>query len=119
MQALAHLVLEQQQHSLRITAAHADHWRARAIGLLGTRAPPPEGVGFLLNPGGAIHTLGMRYAIDVAFLNSQFQVLRVASAVSPNRIRCAPAGTRFCLETRAGGLPKTLEGDFFTHRQGA
>ena len=118
MRALPKIILEQQPHGLRITTAHANSWWARAIGLLSTPRPPADGVGLLLDPGRGIHTIGMRYAIDVAFLDRHLRILRVASAVSPNRIRCAPKGTRFCLETRSGGLPSTLEGDFFTHRQG-
>ena len=118
MRARPHLILEQQPHGLCITAAHAASWWARAIGLLGTPRPPADGEGLLLDPGGAIHTIGMRYAIDVAFLDRDLRVLRVANAVSPNQIRCAPNNTRFCLETRSGALPSTLEGEFFTHRQG-
>lgn len=58
--------------------------------------------GLLLSPGGSIHTLGMRFAIDVLFLDRHMRVLKVASAMPPWRAVLAPAGTEFTLELASG-----------------
>ncbi len=51
----------------------------------------------------AIHTLWMRYAIDVAFLGADGRVLRIDRAVPPRRIR-AMRGARAVVEAPAGCL---------------
>jgi uncharacterized protein len=66
--------------------------------------------GLLLIPGGSIHTLGMRFAVDVVFLDRRMRVLRLAPNVRPQSLRLAPSGTARVLELAAGriaaiGLP--------------
>jgi uncharacterized protein len=66
--------------------------------------------GLLLIPGGSIHTLGMRFAVDVVFLDRRMRVLRLAPNVGPQSLRLAPSGTARVLELAAGriaaiGLP--------------
>ncbi len=59
----------------------------------------------LIKPCRAIHTFGLRHAIDVAFLDAQGQVLEVVSAVPPwrwRRARCRDAYA--CLEACAGAF---------------
>jgi uncharacterized membrane protein (UPF0127 family) len=57
---------------------------ARLRGLLGRRELPP-GHGILLRPASSIHTLFMRFAIDVAFLDANLRVLEVRAAIVPWR----------------------------------
>lgn len=59
---------------------------ARLRGLLG-RLPLAPGQAMLLSPCSTIHTLGMRYPIDVVFLARDGRVLRVAREVAPWRMR--------------------------------
>ena len=73
----------------------------RLRGLLGTRALESE-EGLMLSPGGSVHTFGMRYRIDVAFLDRQLKILRLTSQLCPWRICRAPARTRHVLELPAG-----------------
>lgn len=62
-------------------------WRARALGLLGT---DEQAGAVLLSPCGSIHTFGMRYALDVAFIARDGLVLRVERRVFPGRmLSCA------------------------------
>lgn len=62
---------------------------ARARGLLGTRSF--SGM-LLLAPCGSVHTFGMAYPIDIAFVGRSGEVLRSARAVGPNRLmRCRKA----------------------------
>jgi uncharacterized membrane protein (UPF0127 family) len=79
---------------------------SRFIGLLArNRLAPDEGV--LLCPGGAIHTFGMRFAIDLVFLDAELRVRAFCRRVQPWRISLAPPGTAFVLELPAGRIDHT------------
>src|SRR5687767_4145782 len=78
-------------------------FQSRCIGLLSRGAMRKE-EGLLLIPGGSIHTLGMRFPIDVVFLNRQMRILGLCDNVRPWRIRVAPKGTRRVLELAAGQI---------------
>jgi uncharacterized membrane protein (UPF0127 family) len=64
----------------------------------------PEHEGLLLVPGSTVHTLGMRFSIDVVFLNRQMRVLGLAQNVPPWRIVIAPKDTTRVLELAAGKI---------------
>lgn len=81
--------------------AVADTFVRRLIGLLG-RAGLSNDEGLLLSPGATIHTLAMRFPIDVVFLDRGLRVLHIVSHLSPWRIAPAPSRTRFALELAAG-----------------
>ncbi len=88
-----------------LTVAHrvgvaADFWQ-RFRGLLGRREIPSDH-GLLLRPGGSVHTVGMRFAIDVLFLDRHLCILAVVHRLSPYRFATAPPGTRSVLELAAG-----------------
>src|SRR5688572_22297260 len=72
-------------------------FRSRCIGLLRQTGIPEHG-GLLLVPGGSIHTLGMRFTIDVVFLSRQMRVLGLTERVPPWRLVFAPRGTARVLE---------------------
>lgn len=82
----------------------------RGAGLL---ALPPLQVGeaLWLEPGGSIHTWGMRYAIDVLFLSRDFRVLAIWRNVRPWSIAWAPRGTQVAVELIAGGAKNVERGD--------
>ena len=71
---------------------------ARARGLLGR-----EGVdgAILLRPARSVHTVGMRFAIDVAHLDDSLRVLRV-TRMARHRIGRPVRGARAVLEADAG-----------------
>ncbi len=74
---------------------------SRAVGLLG-RATLPADEGLLLTPCNGVHTFGMRFSIDVVYLDREGRVLRLISEVKPGRL-CAPErGARAVLELPAG-----------------
>ena len=78
----------------------ADRFVARALGLLvGSPLEPSEGL--LIAPCSSIHTIGMRYPIDVVFVDREACVQRVFAGVRAGRLRFAP-GARAVLELRAG-----------------
>jgi uncharacterized membrane protein (UPF0127 family) len=53
--------------------------------------------GLLLTPGGSVHSFGMPCAIDVAFLDGNWRVLKLVSALPPARWALAPRATRLAL----------------------
>jgi len=79
----------------------AESFAARFIGLLGRRELRCK-EGLLIKPGGSVHTLGMRFAIDVLFLDRRMHILKIAPILRPGRIALAPPGTCNVLEIMAG-----------------
>jgi uncharacterized protein len=79
----------------------ARSFRSRLIGLL-DRSGLDSDEGLLFDPGGSIHTLWMRFTIDIVFLDEQLRVLRIAPDIKPWRFVWAPSRTRFVLELAAG-----------------
>lgn len=78
----------------------ADTFGARRRGLLGRDAL--DGA-LLLRPARSVHTVRMRFAIDVALLDRDLQVLRVLT-MAPNRV-CRPAWrSHAVLEAAAGAF---------------
>jgi uncharacterized protein len=78
----------------------ASTWRRRLFGLA-LRRDPPDGWGLLFARCRSVHTFGMRFAIDVVFLDSHGRVVRIAPRVRPGRVVvCRRAAA--AVEVRAG-----------------
>ena len=72
-------------------------WKAstgweRMRGLIG-RPRLTADQGFLIEPCRMVHTIGMRYPIDLAFLDAAGRVRKVVSALPPGRISGSLAAT--------------------------
>ncbi|WP_405887849.1 DUF192 domain-containing protein [Streptomyces sp. NBC_01136] len=80
----------------------AESARARHRGLLGR-----DGIdgALLLGPASAVHTLGMRFAIDVAYLDRKFRVLAVRT-MRPGRLGRPRPRSRYVLEAEAGAMER-------------
>lgn len=89
-------------HEVRI----AYSLRARLLGLSRERSLPTR-AGLLLSPARGVHTLGMRFAVDVVFLSRQMRVLGLVPCVQPWRVLLAPRGTGRVLELAAGQIAAT------------
>jgi uncharacterized protein len=76
----------------------------RMRGLLG-RPAPAAGEALWLRPCRSIHTIGMRYAIDVLFLDRHGTVLRARRDLPPGRLAFAPRGAASVLECGGGSIP--------------
>ena len=73
---------------------------SRLVGLAGMRRPSAR-LALLLTGTRAVHTLGMRFALDLVWLDESDRVLRIDAAVAPGRFRgCRRAGA--VLELVAG-----------------
>lgn len=79
---------------------------ARFVGLLGTAAIA-EGEGLWIVPCRSVHTLGMRYPIDVAFLDARGVVVGILEGLPPNRVGRVFREARGALELPSGILAAT------------
>jgi hypothetical protein len=84
----------------------ASTFLSRLAGLLGTAALA-EGEGLWIVPCRSVHTLGMRYPIDVAFLDARGVVVGILEGLPPNRLGRIVRDARGALELRAGSLAAT------------
>jgi uncharacterized protein len=76
--------------------------RARGRGLLGRDGI--EGA-LLLAPARSVHTVGMRFAIDVAHLDAEHRVLKVTT-MAPNRVGLPVRRARAIIECEAGAFDR-------------
>lgn len=82
-------------------------WFEKMRGLLGTRVDAEP---VILAGCGSIHTVGMRYPIDVAFVSERGEVLRTCRKVWPGRfVSCH--GARAVVERPASDEPWVRAGD--------
>jgi hypothetical protein len=85
-----------------VASTHA----SRAVGLL-TRSGLEPGEALWIVPSRGVHTLGMRFAIDVLALDEQGNVVDAVSNLQPWRVRLPRKGTAGVLELPAGTLQST------------
>jgi hypothetical protein len=74
---------------LAAQALQTEHMHERVQGWLGRDSVAP-GEGLLIVPCGSIHMVGMRFAIDVAFLDRAGRVLKLCPQVAPGRLAWGP-----------------------------
>jgi len=81
------------------------HW-TRLRGLLGTTALP-AGDGLWIRPCRQVHMFGMRYAIDVVFLDDARTVVGLTEALAPWRVSPLVKAATSVIELPAGTIAKT------------
>lgn len=84
------------------SAAVATTRRDRTRGLLGR--PNVEGA-FVLRPCRQVHTVGMRFAVDVAFCDREGTVLHLAT-LRPRRVSRVVPRAAFAVEAEAGAFAR-------------
>jgi len=94
----ASLKVDGRMTSLRVY--EASHFLARARGLLG-RERLDRDEALWIRPCGSVHTIGMRYAIDLVFVDAEQRVLSVKRQIEPLRF-AGHAGARSTIELLAG-----------------
>jgi uncharacterized membrane protein (UPF0127 family) len=87
----------------------ADGWWSRSRGLLG-RDALGAGEGLLLTPCRSIHMYGMRFPLDVAFLDRQGTVVETYVNLAPGRRTRWHLAARHALELPSGTLAATGTG---------
>jgi uncharacterized protein len=91
---------------------HADSWLTRLRGML-ARPAPGAGEGLMLTPCRAVHMFGMRYPIDVAFLDPTGVVVAIYPGLGPGAGTFWHRNARHALELPTGALAAggTVVGD--------
>ena len=87
------------EHCLVAQVLIASGWWDRARGLLG-RPALKSGQGLLISPCRSIHTFGMRYPIDVVFLDATGTVSKIIPNLKPARL-CGSMAASNALELPA------------------
>ncbi len=82
-----------------------DTARSRRRGLLGIDVMPPDEC-ILLTPCRAVHTLGMKMPIDVAFLDGELRVVALRPGLPPGKLMVTRRllSTKSVLEAAAGAF---------------
>jgi uncharacterized protein len=84
----------------------ADTPRSRRLGLLKHDKLEP-GEGLWIYPTQAIHTFGMRFPIDVAFLDRSLRIKRIYHGLVPYRLTSFVWSAQSVLELASGSLART------------
>ena len=79
----------------------------RMVGLLGRRGLGP-GQALHIVPCGSVHTLFMRFTLDLAFLDGSGRVVKRVRGVPPWRVVFGGRGARSVLELGSGWLPEGI-----------
>jgi uncharacterized membrane protein (UPF0127 family) len=97
----------------------ASTFLSRLVGLLGTTGIV-DGEGLWIVPCRSVHTVGMRYPIDVAFLDARGVVVGILVGFPPNRVGRIFHDARGALELRCGILAATgtVPGDRLEFEEG-
>lgn len=88
--------------SVVFTGNVAKTWRERLRGLLGS-AKLSSHEAMVIAPCSSVHTFGMTYPIDVAYLDANGRVIKCVEGVAPRRLS-ASWRSRSVVETAAGAL---------------
>ncbi len=102
---LMRVVNQTRQTEIGARIAVADHGARRRKGLLG-RNGLDEGEGLWIVPCEAVHTFGMRFAIDLVYLDRGKRVVKVRHSVGPARMS-ASLRAHSILELRPGTVAAT------------
>lgn len=94
-----------RQTILAASVEVADHGAARRKGLLG-RDSLPAGEGLWIIPCESVHTFGMRFPIDLVYLDRKRRVKKVRTAVPPWRLS-ACLSAHSVIELAAGTICRT------------
>ena len=89
------------------TVERADGFWAKGWGVLG-RANLPPGEGLWLPGVASVHTLFVRFPLDLLFLDREFRAVRLAPGTSPWHWLEGAAGACHVLELGAGTLTRSV-----------
>ncbi len=83
-----------------------DSFFGRLFGLLGKKGLAID-EGLIILPCNSVHTVGMRFSIDVLFLNKDGFVTKVLTSVRPYRFSSIVCDARCAVELPIGVIKKT------------
>jgi uncharacterized membrane protein (UPF0127 family) len=82
-------------------ANHATSMWSRFWGLMGKK-PLPEGEALLIDPCSSVHTMFMRFPIDVVYISKDERVVKIAAEMGPWRAGLGGKGAHKVLEMLPG-----------------
>ena len=91
---------------LATTIRKADNFFTRLIGLLRRQSLGPEEALWLI-PSMGVHTIGMKFPIDVIFLDRHNKVIATICDMAPRRLSRLHLGARSVLELPRGVINKS------------
>jgi uncharacterized membrane protein (UPF0127 family) len=100
---LLRVVNTRQNRELGTRIGLANGWLARHRGMLARPAPRP-GEGLLLTPCSSVHMYGMRFPLDVAFLDGKGAVVAIYPSLAPGSRTRWHRNAAHALELSAGAL---------------
>jgi uncharacterized membrane protein (UPF0127 family) len=86
--------------------AIADTFWSSLLGLMG-KPDLPQGSGLLLIPCQSVHTMGMRFPIDVIFMDKRGMIIHLVENMKPWRVSKHFLKSRCVLELSAGTISAT------------
>jgi uncharacterized membrane protein (UPF0127 family) len=89
---------------------HARGIWARAVGLIGRRSLDAD-EGLWISPCNGVHTVGMRFPVDVIALDRNMRVLSIIPRLNPFRVLWPRRGRHSVIELAAGKSSMIREGD--------
>lgn len=79
----------------------------RGIGLMfRKRVPERCGTGYVFLNCRELHTFGMRFRLDMVWLDAEWNIVQVRRGVPPGRVARGPREARHVFEAAAGSLPE-------------
>ncbi|MCC5843864.1 MAG: DUF192 domain-containing protein [Verrucomicrobia bacterium] len=82
----------------------------RGIGLMFRRNVPAAcGAGFLFPRCRDLHSFGMRFPLDVVWLDDKGAILQIRRSIPPGKVIRGPKTARHVFEVKAGTLPDLSE----------
>lgn len=96
----------EEEATLASNVVVADTSLSRAVGLLGRTALARE-EGIWIKPSSGVHTIGMRFPIDVVGLDAQLRVVRLWPSLKPYRLTAIVPSVRTVLELAAGRITES------------
>ena len=100
---LLRVVNAERDRELGTRIGLADGWLVRLRGMLARPAPRP-GEGLLLTPCSSVHMYGMRFPLDVAFLDGRGAVVAMYPSLAPGSRTRWHRNAAHALELSAGAL---------------
>ncbi len=91
---------------LATTVRKADNFLTRLVGLLRRNSLGPEEALWLI-PSKGVHTVGMRFPIDVIFLDHKNRVIDFVSGLAPYRLSRWCVNAHSVLELPCGSIQKS------------
>lgn len=77
----------------------------------------PSEAALLLDPCDSIHMFGMKFPLDVLFLNKKYQIIKRIDNLQPRKVVLPVRGAKIVIEAPVGTLTGLREGMFLVRQE--